>query len=439
MTLSHALSDAAIAGRTLAGRAPRPPALRQWLPRMRLTGARYDYRAEWLRFSRTVAPPAKATDARAPLEDRILHAIADIVGSPGGALWQRQPEDGVLAPGTVWNMTDAPLACIPETAPMLKALRPGRAIPVADLPSAPDWLGNHPRAWMLLPLPHRDGLQGLLVLAPRPTGAALSAEDGEMLELVAWQAASHLAEEQAQQALAEARRLDAFNRRFAFIIHDIKNVVGQMSLIVHNSESFGGDPDFHKDMVETVRLSVQRMQGLLIQIKADERGEIDGPPPSGTLGGLVDAVSLRWRGIDLAIRAETSLVVPDVHRLGRMLDHLIANATDAVGRDGRITLSAWPSNADGRRSLVLEVADDGPGMDAAFVRDHLFRPLDTVKTSGWGMGAWQCRDLAGSLGGRLEVDTAPGDGTRMRIVLPLADPSAASTRLGHPGEDQCGG
>jgi signal transduction histidine kinase len=90
----------------------------------------------------------------------------------------------------------------------------------------------------------------------------------------------------------------------------------------------------------------------------------------------------------------------------------------------RISLRA---DAKARRA-VLEIEDDGPGMEAGFVRDELFRPLASTKRDGYGIGAYQCRELVRELGGQLAVATAPGRGTTIRVTLPMVGTPAGDHR-----------
>jgi FixJ family two-component response regulator len=73
------------------------------------------------------------------------------------------------------------------------------------------------------------------------------------------------------------------------------------------------------------------------------------------------------------------------------------------------------------RIVVIDVEDKGPGMDPHFVRNELFKPLRSTKSRGHGIGAFQAREIVRGAGGDLEVISAPGRGTIMRIVLPRAD------------------
>jgi signal transduction histidine kinase len=76
---------------------------------------------------------------------------------------------------------------------------------------------------------------------------------------------------------------------------------------------------------------------------------------------------------------------------------------------------------------VIDVEDNGPGMDAAFIRNELFTPLRSTKARGHGIGAFQAREVVRASGGELEVISAVGQGTIMRITLPSAVPAAAHT------------
>jgi signal transduction histidine kinase len=121
-----------------------------------------------------------------------------------------------------------------------------------------------------------------------------------------------------------------------------------------------------------------------------------------------------------------------------VLNHLIQNAADAAGPDGHVSVSLGiRSGQEGREDedgsapqqwAELIIADSGPGMDAAFINEKLFQPLDSTKAAGFGIGAYQCRQHIKELGGRLLVDSVVGAGTRMIVRLPLAAERPSSSR-----------
>jgi len=285
---------------------------------------------------------------------------------------------------------------------------------------APAWLIAHPRASVIVPLFHGNSLRAFLVLASRRTNRPLDWETIDLLKAVARQAASYLAEEEAANALSDARRLDSFNRRFAFVVHDIKNLVSQMSLMLQNAERYGDDPEFQKDMLATVGNTVIRMTSLLEQFKAENTEETAEPRPL-QLKPLVSRVGENWRrqmpNLDIDLEGEDMCVIANDGSLASVFDHLLQNAVEACGAEGHVVLRLRRQGND----AVVEVEDDGPGMDAAFIRDHLFRPLRTEKADGYGLGAYQTRELVREIGGRLDVESVPGKGTMMRVVIPLAE------------------
>ncbi|MCP5371501.1 MAG: PEP-CTERM system histidine kinase PrsK [Hyphomicrobiales bacterium] len=403
----------------------------------------YDYREEWLRFTRTIS----VDDRRTGLHQRIIRAVGNITQSTSGGLWVLRDEDSAFLPSATWNFSgDLPGEKFPaarvDSALVgflarthfiidLDEVREGRKADSYAGLEVPDWLLNHPRAGLVVPLIHGDELIAFLVLG-MPRARMLDWEVFDLLKTVGRQAASYLAEEQSAHALSDARRLEAFNRRSAFLIHDIKNVVSQMSLMVQNAEKFGDNPEFQKDMLATVSNSVIRMKELLKQFKTARDGEAKpaaggaAAPAAGAepvnLRALVGEIGDEWRrrktdlALDLTegpLRAEI-----DRKRLASVLDHLIQNAIEAAGLDGEVRLRLMRVRDN---EALIEVGDNGPGMDDEYVRTQLFRPLDTGKSEGYGLGAYQARQLVREMGGRLEVASVLGKGTSMQVYLPVND------------------
>jgi putative PEP-CTERM system histidine kinase len=290
----------------------------------------------------------------------------------------------------------------------------------------PEWLAAVPRAWLVIPLIHRHQLLGLLVLAIPRAPRRLDDEDRDLLTTVGNQAASYIAEEETARALMDARQLEMFNQRFAFVVHDIKNLVSQLSLILSNVERHGDNPEFQRDVVSTVRHSVARMKILLEQISMARRNA-----PVATSFDVVALIREDWCK-ELEIYPRLRLLLPDgsflVHAetegLSQVLRHLVQNALDAVDENGTVELRV---EQEGSLAL-LYITDDGPGMTAEFIRDTLFRPFGTTKKSGYGIGAYQARELVRRMGGRLDVSSTIGKGTRFTIQLPLAASIRAVSR-----------
>jgi signal transduction histidine kinase len=114
-------------------------------------------------------------------------------------------------------------------------------------------------------------------------------------------------------------------------------------------------------------------------------------------------------------------VSADRDRLAAVIEHLVQNAQEATPADGHVTLRV---SGDGEWALI-EVQDDGSGMDAEFIAERLFKPFDTTKgNAGMGVGVYESREFVQALGGEISVESAPRRGTVFRVKLPaMAAPS----------------
>jgi putative PEP-CTERM system histidine kinase len=239
--------------------------------------------------------------------------------------------------------------------------------------------------------------------------------------------ASYLAYQQAAQALAQARQFDAYHRLTAFIMHDIKNLIAQQSLVVKNAARHKDNPAFVEDVIRTVDNSVTRMNQLLDQLK---RGESQQSSKRVALRELLAELIAKQASMqpapELHVMADGVDVLADPQGLAAILGHVVRNAQEATARDGHVyvRLSRKGANA------VVEVEDNGTGMESAFVAERLFRPFDSTKGSkGMGIGAYQAREFVRAVGGDVEVSSAPDKGTTFRILLPILGPEQASQPL----------
>jgi putative PEP-CTERM system histidine kinase len=270
----------------------------------------------------------------------------------------------------------------------------------------------------MVPLRHHS-LIGFVVLARPRAPRTLGWEDFDLLKTVGRETANYLAEQRASQALELAREFEIFNRRFAFVVHDIKNLVSQLSLLGRNIEKFGDNKDFRDDMVATVKDATAKMQSLMDRIHAAERSQ---PTAETTrlapvIGDLVAARADVDGRLDFMCEAPDLAVFADRGRLQAVMGHLIQNAIDAVGDEGQVKISLKKNG----RSAVIEVTDNGRGMDSEFIRMELFKPFRSTKDKGMGIGAYQCREFARELGGELDAISRPGTGTTMRMSLPIVE------------------
>lgn len=401
------------------------PWLRAWTKVMvakHLFRHRYDYRTEWLRFTETLGVPGGSA---ASLDVRVIKAMADVTASPAGVLLRVR--DDILYAQATWRCEAAPDAAggdalvrqLQETRRIvdLDAVRRGDA-PQEECDAVPSWLVAWGAAWAVVPLIHVDRLVGAIVLARPPLARPLDWEDFDLLGVGGRQVASYLAEDAAHAALAEAQRFEEFNRRFAFILHDMKNLVSQMALVARNAERHADNPAFRADMIATLQDTAQRMTALLVRLSQRPTGSGAAERRVVALDALAQrlaAVRRAQHPVTVAATGEV-LAVADAGALETALGHLIQNAAEASPAETAVALTVGTRGDD----VMIEVTDRGGGMTPAFVRDGLFRPFVSSKPAGFGLGAFEARQLVVAMGGRMEVDSREGAGTTFRVVLPRA-------------------
>ncbi len=379
---------------------------------------RYDYRAEWQRFTATLGTPGEGAD---PLDQRIVRAIADLTASPAGLLLVPEGQAGMGA-GAAWHWTD--IGPVDTALPgylgasgrivELDQVRRGIA-PAAEVAAIPEWMCRSADAWALVPLIHGTSLIGVILLARPPIDRALDWEDLDLLRVAGRQAASYLAEDRAHAALADAARFDEFNRRFAFIIHDIKNLVSGLSLVARNAERHAENPEFRADMVATLKDSAARMNALLARLSQHHRATPE-PLQPVDVAALALRLAAGRRAQHPVQVAGDGIAIAQPGRLEQLLGHLLQNAVEASAPGAPIDIVVAP----GPDAILVDVVDRGCGMTGAFVRDQLFRPFASSKPDGFGIGAYEARELAVGMGGTLDVMSREGEGTRFRLRLPVA-------------------
>ncbi len=385
---------------------------------------RYDYRSEWMRFADTIGFPSKEA---APFYERVVKSLADIFESPAGLLLIPDEQSRLtLQARWNWPTVEVPAHCVTShTMPFFEST--GHILSMDDVRAGldnrcdrravPQWLYDEEQAWAVVPLVHFGKLAGLAILARPRLPRALDWEDLDMLRVVGRQLASYLAEASSHQALTENRQFEQFNRRFAFVMHDIKNLVSQLSILARNAEKHADNPEFQADMVDTIKSSVDKMNELLARLSQHNKSR-HAPPVTIDIGeAVLKAVHAKRLIYPIDTQLSTGLfVIADPARVETIIGHLVQNAIEAMpdGSPVRITCRAQGND------VAVDISDDGVGMTEAFMSNQLFKPFESTKEGGFGIGAYEARVLAMSMGGQLRVDSRVGRGTIFTLLLPAA-------------------
>ncbi len=384
---------------------------------------KYDYRLEWLRFIHTLSE----RDPSETVQQNAIRSVAQIIHSPQGLLWAQVGAGRRFAPLACWPRVEESVAHLPsfEMDDELIAfmLRTKWVVDLTELARRPDLydrmqvpaeLRAVAGGGLIVPLFHGEELYGFLLVSRVEPLGDLTFEDRDLLKTVGRHLAVHLWQADMDRSLAESRQFETFNRFAAFVMHDLKNSIAQLRLVVQNAERHKRNPQFVDDAMAAIAHTVDRMGRLLTQLS---QGAASGFTRTVDLAEIAERAALRAgerAPVPRVIVLERPAVSADPERLATVIEHILRNAQDATPEDGNVELIV--GTRDG--APLMTVSDNGCGMDAQFMRQRLFRPFDTTKGSrGMGIGAYQAREYLRSLGGDVEVESAPGRGTTFSFIF----------------------
>lgn len=392
---------------------------------------RYDYRREWERVSSALTPGSRIEEIARQIEA----LLAAVFETHRAALFLLDEAEDTF------RLVHGPLEMPPVMTrpnPLVRELDRSRRPLVferlaSDLDLLPVAAENRIAIESLgaaacSPLLVGDRMIGVLWLSAKRTDEDYSEEDIEFLAAMSRQMAAALWFARQAEQLVETRQLESLNRLATLVLHDIKNHVSGLSLVLENARRHMSNPDFQKDALLVIERTVANLRELMQQVAVVGRAPTVVPQPC-TLSGLIDeslgAAGL-MRGDRNGVRVAVSVRGPDeVHvdrrQMLRVLVNLLTNAREALRGSGDIELSAEVTRSldsqPGR--LTLQVKDDGHGMSEEFIRTALFRPFATTKEEGLGIGLTQCRSIVEAHGGTIRASSRAGQGTTFEVVVPL--------------------
>lgn len=270
---------------------------------------------------------------------------------------------------------------------------------------------------LVIPISSSHGLNAVCLLSKPTTVQQVNWEDRDLMRAIGNQLAIYLHLNQTSRALTESKQFDAFNRMSAFLVHDLKNVQAQLSLILSNAEKHKHNPDFIDDAFDTVDSAQQRISKVLTQLSSKKQQVEKRRSFSieAVLKKVCVARSTQKPHPELSLSQDAELTLDD-DRLYAVLNHLVQNAQEATAQDGKVELMYRQND----KFHILEVIDTGQGMSEDFIKNRLFKPFDTTKgNAGMGIGAYDAKQFAEQVGGYLEVFSKVGEGSTFKLCLPI--------------------
>ena len=387
---------------------------------------KYDYRSEWLNLTDKLSEKFKLQDRY----ESVIMALAHVVDARGGLLWLRDGESSYKNIAA-WNIDS-----VHETEPDIDSLiqfmnDKGYIINLTEIElhtdeylhlKLPYWINKLQRPWLIVPLFGVETLLGFIVLTNPLVTRQINWEDRDLLKTAARQISSHLTVQITSDALAEAKQFEVFTRLSAYMVHDLKNIAAELEMVARNASRHSRNPEFIEDAFGTIKNAASDIKRLLEQLRnrrlqTEKKILVD-------LGEFLEHVIESKRNHrpapTLIIKQYNCFVTAERDRLSNVLGHLIDNAQQATVDDGYVEIML--RSEDGM--YIIDIKDDGHGMDTDFIQNRLFKPFDTTKgNAGMGIGMHESREFIRLLNGEIYVQSESGKGTTISLYIP---PSQAS-------------
>ncbi|MGK2907414.1 MAG: XrtA/PEP-CTERM system histidine kinase PrsK [Desulfuromonadales bacterium] len=377
---------------------------------------KYDYRNEWLMFTAQLS----SADNMGKLQNAILEFYCETFGRKGAALYLRD-----LATGTYQQKASCNLefhqSSFLSNHPLVVYFNETNWVFNAD-DTHPDQLDSIKRQFepfkvqLCIPLQYEGNLEGFILLgeAINP-GEKLIFEDYDLMKVLARQATSVLLSLKLSAQLSTAQEMAAIGKVSTFVIHDLKNHVSNLTLMVDNARDHMANPEFQRDMIETLDETIGKINTLISRLKnIKEKKELNLAPCN--LTEVVHRGAKASGNQPEIVQSDAIRVYIDAAEIEKVVHNLVLNACEAGSAKGSVTISVGMGD-----SAFFEVADRGCGMSEDFIRNRLFQPFQTTKKKGFGIGLYQCRQIIEAHGGRIEVSSKAGEGTSFKVHLPSAD------------------
>jgi putative PEP-CTERM system histidine kinase len=387
----------------------------------------YDYRTVWRKFTEATASCGNQTE----LCQAAVKSVTDIFQALSVTIWlvDDQKEQLSFAASTFLSEARAehllpPKAAVAEVINILQ----GRNEPIDIDEDKTGWAATlqqcHPDEFqkgghrVCVPMIVGDQMVGFMILGDRVGGLAFSWQDFDLLKCIGDQLAAGLLNTRLSQKLLQAKELEAFQTMSAFFVHDLKNTANTLNLMLQNLPVHFDDPAFRADALRGVAKTVANINRLIGRLSSI-RHELQIKPVPADLNEVVAKALAGWEevaGINLTKDLQPLPPVKfDADQMFKVATNLIFNAREAVAKTGLVHIATSQSNG----WAILAVTDNGCGMSPEFISRSLFRPFQTTKKNGLGIGMFQSKMIVEAHRGKIEVESEPGHGATFRIYLPV--------------------
>ncbi|REL31470.1 XrtA/PEP-CTERM system histidine kinase PrsK [Thalassotalea euphylliae] len=383
---------------------------------------KYDYRIEWLRSIEQI----EASESEDSYQTS-LKVICSSIDAPGGCLIKKTADHHF----NVVSTTNMDMSLDEQVHKNLTAIadfchKSGWIIDVQEYLFVEDaYQGlsleltalREANVDLIIPVIHNNEIWGLFMLARGKNQTFLNWEDRDLLFAVTKQLSNFISLNEANSELAESKQFEAFHRMSAFLVHDLKNIQGQLALINSNVAKHRDNPAFVDDVFETVLSATERLDKVLQQLRNKQQSEHKNQ--NIMLSSLIDKViaqrNLNKPSVDVQIDGELNIEINE--ELSPVLNHIVQNAQEATDDNGWVKVQITSKN----NNVEITVSDNGVGMSESFIKHRLFKPFDTTKgNAGMGIGVFEAKQFVESQGGAISVTSEEHKGSTFILNIPCA-------------------
>lgn len=372
---------------------------------MHFYGEKYDYRIQWVQFTQHLA----SARTQSELQQAALSACCETFGIVGAGLFLFDHDRKLYLPASLVEM-DSHEGGFGEDSALVTELESRRSVlRAADVDDSSSWLA---RAGFAIPIFREDVLDGFVLLGrPINPREEYDEEDFELMDTMARHISSALLNMRLLDQLARSREMEIMGKVSAFVLHDLKNHVYTLSLMADNAQKHIGNPEFQKDMVDSLGSTVGKMKILISQLKGLPDRHTLKREPVGLLSLAREATRplpqerLDFQGPDVRVMIDSA-------EMGKVILNLCLNALEAstAGQSVSVTVGDEPEP-------FVRVTDHGVGIAKEFMAGGLFEPFKSTKAKGMGIGLYQCKQIVEAHGGRIEVRSAPDEGSEFIVCI----------------------
>jgi putative PEP-CTERM system histidine kinase len=387
---------------------------------------KYEYRDEWLNFSELLHSRLNEKG----IVEALWYILNDSMYTDTIKIWVGDMNRGFYLAAPAGSRTSYPEAAISAEDPLVSYLQsvsyldcqePGGDAEKKRILYEKGGFLDSLGIVLLAPLAIGGHFVGIIGLGPEYTGGSYGNDDFDLLAAISSQAASVLLAVQTAEELAKTREQSAWNTLSTFVLHDIKNAATMLSLVQKNASQHIQNPEFQQDMLASIDDALKRMnkvQARLNTLKGDIKPSIAAVEACEMIESACSRIGRKLPGVAIEIDCSASQTIwTDPDCIAIILENLILNAIEAGRAESSIMRVCIRLLATDEGGFLLECTDNGPGITYDLLPDKLFEPFITGKPEGSGIGLWQVRRLAESMGGKIRARNSDTGGACFSILF----------------------